>query len=274
MYEELLHTALEAARKSADILLEQRDSLSVSDADEKGARDFVTEVDRTSEAAIIKHILHEYPDHSILAEESGYHQSAAADSDCRWIIDPLDGTTNYIHGYPQFAVSVAAQVKGQIVAGVVIDVDRNEEFTAEKGGGAKLNGASISVSPVKNLDKALILTGFPFKANKHMEDFITVFRDLLPRSSGIRRAGSAALDLAHIAAGRADGFWEFGLSAWDIAAGELLVTEAGGIVTDVEGGNRHLETGHTLCGNPAIYEELKNTLQAHFEPGYFIISES
>lgn len=267
MYDELLHTALEAARKGADILMERRDSLSVGDADEKGTHDFVTEVDRASEEAIIKRIQHEYPDHSILAEESGYREQQ---SDCRWIIDPLDGTTNYIHGYPQFAVSVAAQVKGEIVAGVVIDVDRNEEFTAEKGGGAKLNGTSISVSPVKTLDKALILTGFPFKAGKHMEDFITVFRDLLPRTSGIRRAGSAALDLAHIAAGRADGFWEFGLSAWDIAAGELLVTEAGGIVTDVEGGNRHLETGHTLCGNPAIYEELKNTLQAHFEPGHFI----
>jgi myo-inositol-1(or 4)-monophosphatase len=267
MPEELLKTAVGAARLGAEILERRHGTLSAADADEKGRHDFVTRVDRESESAIIDHIRRAHPDHSILAEESGYHEQK---SEVRWIVDPLDGTTNFIHGYPVYAVSIAAQSRNEIVAACVIDVTRHEEFTAARGYGAFLNGKPIRVSQTTQLDKSLILTGFPFKAQQHMEDFITVFRELLPATSGIRRAGSAAIDLAHIACGRAEGFWEFGLSAWDIAAGALLIEKAGGVITDVELGNRHLETGHVLAGNSAVHAELNRSIRKHFEPGHFI----
>lgn len=267
MSSELLAVALDAGRIGAAILRENYNKLSVADIDEKGTHDFVTAIDRASEKAILARIRASFPDHGILAEESGYHES---DSRVRWIVDPLDGTTNYIHGYPIFAVSIAAEVAGRIEAGVVIDVSREEEFTAARGAGAWLNGNRITVSRVSDLDKALLLTGFPFRATTWLEDFIVVFRDLVKHSAGLRRAGSAAIDLASIACGRADGFWEFGLSAWDLAAGALLIEEAGGIITDIENGPAYLRTGHALCGNPVIHAQMEKIIMRRFEKGHFI----
>lgn len=266
MYQELLTTALQAAAAGAAILKKNANSLSAADIDEKGIHDFVTRVDKASEEAIIKIIRANHPDHSILAEESGYHQQQ---SPFRWVIDPLDGTTNFIHGYKSYCVSVAVEKAGQMVAGVVNDPTRDEIFSAARGDGAFLNGEKFSVSQVKTLDRSLILTGFPFKAAHMMDDFISVFRKLLPATSGIRRAGSAALDLSHIACGRADGYWEFGLSAWDIAAGALLVEEAGGIIADIEGGADFLKTGNVLCGNPEIFIAIKTMLEEMFPKGHF-----
>lgn len=267
MSQELITTAREAAQKGAAVLRSHMNGVSLKDAQAKGHHDFVTHVDRESEKAIIDVIRAAFPDHGILAEESGYHESSG-DGGVRWIIDPLDGTTNFIHGYPMFSVSVAAEVEGELSAGVVIDVFRNEEFFASKGGGAWNGEQRISVSPTETFNGALILTGFPFKAQKYLEDFITIFRNLLPKTTGIRRCGSAALDCAHLAAGRADGFWEFGLSAWDIAAGVLLITEAGGTVSDVDGGGAYLENGHLLAGNPAVYSLLRQEIALAFPDGF------
>jgi len=264
--EQLLETAIEAARKAAVILQESFTSFTIAEADLKGHNDYVTEVDRASEQAIIETILSRHPEHTILAEESGLRDSGGG---VRWIIDPLDGTTNYIHGFPVYSVSIAAEVDGKIAAGVVLDPTRDELFTAVRGKGATLNGEPIRVTTTTDLAPALILTGFPFKASQYLEDFITVFRELLPAASGLRRCGSAAIDLSYVACGRADGFWEFGLSPWDIAAGSLIVEEAGGLVTDVELGCRHIETGNVLASNARIHEELHEKITQHFPKDHF-----
>jgi len=266
MSRELLATARTAAAAGVEVLQVNMDSVSLEDADTKGHHDFVTHVDRASEKAIIEVIRNSFPDHNILAEESGYQ--LGSNSGVRWIIDPLDGTTNFILGYPMFCVSVAAEENGEIVAGVVVDAIRNEEFFASKGQGAWSGEKRLHVSSTKELHGALLLTGFPFKAQQYLEDFITVFRQLLPKTTGIRRCGSAALDCAHLAAGRADGFWEFGLSAWDIAAGVLLIQEAGGIVSDVDGGSDYLNNGHLLAGNPEIYSLLRDEISSAFPQGF------
>jgi len=264
--QDLLDTAIEAARVGGRIVVERFRSLTTADAELKGHNDYVTAVDRESEAAIIELILSRHPDHTILAEESGLHESGGG---VRWIIDPLDGTTNYIHGFPVYAVSIAAEVDGRISAAAVLDPTRDELFAASRGGGATLNGEPIRVTSTDNLAAGLILTGFPFKAAQYLEDFITVFRELLPATSGLRRCGSAAIDLAHTACGRADGFWEFGLSPWDIAAGALLVEEAGGRVTDIELGDRHIRTGNVLASNDRIHDALHEIITRHFPPGHF-----
>ncbi len=266
MYEELLETAVTAAKTAAAILIERIATLSVAEADLKGHNDYVTEVDRASERAIIGTILTRHPDHKILAEESGLRDSG---SGVRWIIDPLDGTTNYIHGFPVYSVSIAAEVDGEIAAGVVLDPTRDELFTAVRGQGSTLNGEPIRVNATAELAPALILTGFPFKAAQYLEDFITVFRRLLPAASGLRRCGSAAIDLSYVACGRADGFWEFGLSPWDIAAGSLIVEEAGGRVTDVELGSRHIETGNVLASNSLIHAALHEIITRDFPHDHF-----
>jgi myo-inositol-1(or 4)-monophosphatase len=267
MSKELLRTAIDAAGKAGSILMGRYEHLSPADANLKGRNDYVTDVDRASERAIIEIIRKRHPDHVVLAEESGGHEAAGT---VRWIIDPLDGTTNYIHRFPVFAVSIAAEEGGRLLAGVVLDPTRNELFAAAAGVGATLNCKPIRVTATRELAPSLVLTGFPFKANKYMEDFITVFRELLPATSGIRRCGSAAIDLAYVACGRADGFWEFGLSPWDIAAGALLVEEAGGRVTDVELGDRHIWTGNVLASNGLIHNSLDEKITKHFQPGYFL----
>lgn len=248
--ERLLTTAVRAARLGGEVILKSLGRISDGDVVLKEASDFVTRVDTESEGVIIRAIEEEFPDHSFLAEESA--GSGLEDEGYLWIIDPLDGTTNYIHGYPAFSVSIAVRYKDEIVAGVVFDPVRDELFTAVQGQGASLNGRMIEVSDVADPGYALLATGFPFRKKEIIDDYLGLFRKLFMQVSDIRRGGSAAIDLAYIACGRCDGFFEVGLSPWDIAAGSLLIEEAGGRVTDFSGGHDSLLTGSIVAGNPYI----------------------
>ncbi|HLD13550.1 MAG TPA: inositol monophosphatase family protein [Burkholderiales bacterium] len=254
----MLNTAIRAARRAGSVIMRHLDRLDSLTIESKGRHDLVSEVDRMAEAEIIRTVRTAYPDHGILAEETGQHPG----DDYLWIIDPLDGTTNFLHGYPQFAVSIGLQHKGRLEQAVVFDPFKNELYTASRGGGAQLNDRRIRVSRTLDLDRALLGTGFPFRSHEHLETWINTLRDLLLHSSDIRRAGSAALDLAHVACGRLDGFWEFGLSPWDMAAGCLLVLEAGGIASDFAGGNDFLANGNILTANPRIHEIMLARIQA------------
>jgi myo-inositol-1(or 4)-monophosphatase len=254
----LLNTAVKAARHAGTLIVRYLDQLDRIDVEEKGRNDFVSEVDRAAEEAIINTIERAYPSHAILAEESG----SKPGDDFEWVIDPLDGTTNFLHGYPQFAVSIAVRKAMQLEHAVVFDPLRNEMFTASKGCGAHLDDRRIRVSRVLHLQEALIGTGFPFKALRHLDDWISIFREILLRSSGIRRAGSAALDLAYVACGRFDGFWEFGLSPWDMAAGCLLIQESGGLVSDPNAQQGHLSSGDIIAGNPQIHPQLLKLIRS------------
>mgnify|MGYP001596781157 CR=1 FL=1 len=253
----MLNTAIRAARRAGSVIMRHLDRLDSLTIESKGRHDLVSEVDRMAEAEIIRTVRAAYPDHGILAEETGRHPG----DDYLWIIDPLDGTTNFLHGYPQFAVSIGLQHKGRLEQAVVFDPFKNELYTASRGSGAQLNDRRIRVSRTLDLDRALLGTGFPFRSHQHLETWIDTLRDLLLRSSDIRRAGSAALDLAHVACGRLDGFWEFGLSPWDMAAGCLLVLEAGGIASDFAGGNDFLANGNILAANPRIHEAMLARIQ-------------
>ena len=224
----MLNIAVRAARSAGEIILRSADKASHLAVDSKGKNDFATEIDRLAEKEIISIIKAAYPEHSILAEESGEH----AGNDFVWIIDPLDGTTNFIHGFPQYAVSIALKYKDRIEIGVVYDPQRDELFTAKRGGGAMLNNRRLRVTALTSMKGALIGTGFPFKVPQHLDAYLNMFRAITIDSAGIRRAGSAALDLAYLAAGRLDAFWEIELKEWDMAAGILLVKEAGGVATD------------------------------------------
>lgn len=255
----MLNTAIKAARRAGTVIVRHLDQLERLAIETKGRNDFVSEVDRQAETEIVKVILAAYPDHGILAEESG-HQ---AGNEYLWLIDPLDGTTNYLHGYPHFAVSIAVKRANKLEQAVVFDPLRNELFTATRGQGAQLNERRMRVSRVTDLRFALLGTGFPFRAEKHLEIWIDTFRTLLTHSSGIRRAGSAALDLAHVACGRLDGFWEMGLSPWDIAAGALLIEEAGGLIADFGGAQEFLRTGNVVAGNPQIHARIISLIQRH-----------
>jgi myo-inositol-1(or 4)-monophosphatase len=248
----LLNTAVKAARRAGSVIVRHMDQVDRLAVESKGRRDFVTEVDRLAENEIIQIIQAAYPDHCIIGEETGSRGSGPYE----WIIDPLDGTTNFLHAYPQFAVSIGVRNKGNLEQAVVFDPLRNELFTASRGQGAQLNGRRMRVSRVNRMEDALLATGFPFRQVQHMEFWIQTFRSLLPRTSGVRRAGSAALDLAYVAAGRCDGFWEIGLQIWDMAAGALLIEEAGGLVGDLAGGRNFMETGNIVAGNPFVYPEM------------------
>jgi myo-inositol-1(or 4)-monophosphatase len=228
----------------------------------KGRNDFVSEVDRSAENEIIDVIRKAYPNHGILAEESG----AKSGDNYQWVIDPLDGTTNFLHGYPQYAVSIALLDRGKLAQAVILDPLKNELFTASRGSGAQLNDRRIRVSTVKKMDDALLGTGFPFREFDNLETWISCFRELLPMCSGVRRAGSAALDLAHVACGRLDGFWEIGLNRWDVAAGCLLIEEAGGLVSDFDNGQNFLESGNIIAGNPKIHPQMFNVISGQL-PG-------
>ncbi len=252
----LLNTAIKAARKAGTVILRHADHLDRLSIETKGRNDFVSEVDRLAETEIIQTIRNAYPDHAILAEESGEQ----AGSQYKWIIDPLDGTTNFLHGYPQYAVSIAVSNEGKLDQAVIFDPLRNEMFIASRGKGAQLNDRKIRVSKTIDMEAALLGTGFPFKEFDRLDLWIETFRQLLPLTSGVRRAGSAALDLAHLASGRLDGFWEFGLKPWDMAAGCLLIQEAGGIVTDIDGTDSYLETGDIVAGTVKIYEAMLKIL--------------
>jgi myo-inositol-1(or 4)-monophosphatase len=255
--------AIRAARQAGNVIMRsfsRLDSLTVS---EKQVNDYVTEVDRNAEQAIIEIIRRAYPGHAILAEESGNQGKA----DFQWIIDPLDGTTNYLHGFPQFAVSIALMHRGQLQSAVVYDPTRDEMFTADRGAGALLNDRRLRVTDHKGLRGALLGTGIPFRDQRFIDAYLGMLKDLTQQTAGIRRPGSAALDFAYVAAGRLDGFWELGLSVWDFAAGALLVEEAGGMVSDIAGGSRHLETGNVICANVRLHRDLVDTIRPHLANG-------
>ncbi|HET7763554.1 MAG TPA: inositol monophosphatase family protein [Burkholderiales bacterium] len=252
----MLGIAVRAARRAGAIINRAARDVEVLPVTRKRHNDFVTEVDKAAEAAIIEILHRAYPDHSILAEESGATAGSAGESEYTWIIDPLDGTTNFIHGFPQYAVSIGLRHKGVLQQGVVYDPTKNELFTATRGRGAFLNERRIRVSKRAQLNEALIGTGFPFRDLMSLDEYLGMFREITVRTAGIRRAGAAALDIAYVAAGRLDGFWEMGLSPWDMAAGALLVQEAGGLIGDFHGDAGYLESGRVVCGNPKVFAQL------------------
>jgi myo-inositol-1(or 4)-monophosphatase len=241
-----------AARRAGSTLIRNLNKLEKLKVEKKGHNDYVSEADRAAERAVIDVIVKHYPDHAILAEESGALGDAS--SDTVWIIDPLDGTTNFLHGFPVFAVSIGVKVDGRMAHGVVYDPLRQELFTASRGAGAQLDNHKIRVSGQLELERALVGTGFPFRqADSEMAPYLQKLGKVVKNTSGVRRPGAAALDLCYVAAGRLDAFWETGLAAWDLAAGSLIIREAGGIVSGLDGGEDYLETGHVLCGTPKIY---------------------
>lgn len=248
----MLNMGIRAVRAAGDFIVRCMDQLQGISVTAKSRNDFVSEVDRRAEQIIIDNLRKAYPDHAILAEESG----AQGNSDYQWIIDPLDGTTNFLHGFPQFAVSVALAHKGVLDQGIVYDPLRQELFTASRGEGAHLDGRRIRVTRLNTLEGALIGTGFPFRTLDRLDAYIDIFRQLTAVTAGIRRPGAASLDLAYVASGRIDGFWEYGLEQWDIAAGTLLIREAGGYVSDINDSSPELKSGNVVAGNPAVHDLL------------------
>ena len=255
----MLNVAIKAARAAGAII--NRAALDVESVriSQKQINDFVTEVDHASEKVIIETLLTAYPGHGILAEESG-SQHGAKDSEFVWIIDPLDGTTNFIHGLPVYCVSIALSVRGKIEQAVIYDPSRNDLFTATKGRGAYLNERRIRVSKRTQLKECLVSTGFPFRPGDNFKNYLAMMGDVMQRTAGLRRPGAAALDLAYVAAGYTDGFFETGLSIWDVAAGSLLVTEAGGLIGNFTGESDFLEQKECLAGTPRIYGQLVQIL--------------
>jgi len=255
----LLNIAVKAARRAGEVIIRSLNRLESLTVASKGRNDFVTEVDRAAEQEIIAIIRKHYPQHAFLAEESG----RSGESDTVWIIDPLDGTTNFLHGFPVFAVSIACQVKGRLEHGVVYDPMRGELFTASRGAGAHLENHRIRVSKARTLDGALIATGLPYRANtKHLDAYMGMLRAVIEQVAGVRRPGAAALDLAYVAAGRVDAFWEIGLSPWDTAAGTLLIQEAGGRIGTLSGGE-YAQQGNIVAGTPKVYTALLEVLAPH-----------
>lgn len=262
---ELAEIALGAAREAAAVHQRHVGRVPVESWSEKGRADFVTHVDLEAEEAVISYICERCPDHAFLAEEGTGSDGAAPQpgdgSPWTWVVDPLDGTTNFLHGYPAYAASVAVLDRGEPAAGAVVSAATGDEWTAWRGGGAYKNGRAIRVSGVRRLEHALIGTGFPFKAHHLLPEYLVQLDAMLRRASGVRRAGSAALDLCHLATGYFDGFWELYLSPWDVAAGAIIVREAGGVITTLEGDPDIMKVGSLLAGNPAIYDALRNLLR-------------
>ncbi|MCS6996948.1 MAG: inositol monophosphatase [Casimicrobiaceae bacterium] len=257
----MLNTAIKAARAAGKIIQYGARNLDRVLAQTKRPGDFVSDIDREAEATIVKILLDAYPDHGILAEEGTPAPRGNARATHVWHIDPLDGTTNFLHGVPQYAVSIALAVEGVVTQAVIYDCAKNDLFTASRGAGAFLNNRRIRVSGCSKLREALIGTGFPFLDGADFDTYLEQLRYLMPRCAGLRRAGAAALDLAWVAAGYYDGFWEMKLNPWDIAAGVLLVQEAGGLVTDFEGESRYFETGCIIAATPKILPELLKAVQ-------------
>ena len=255
----MLNIAVKAARRAGSIINRATQNLDLLTVQRKGEHDYVSEVDKMAEQAIVETLLEAYPDHAILAEEGG----AQGESEYVWIIDPLDGTTNFLHGFPQFAVSIGLQHKGVLSQAVIFDPTRNELYTATRGRGAYLNDRRLRVSKQTRLEDALIGTGFPYSDFSFMEAYMKMFQELMPKTAGLRRPGAASLDLAYVAAGRYDGFWEAGLKQWDMAAGVLLIQESGGLVTDFDGGENYMATGNVIGGNPKIFSQLLQVIQPH-----------
>jgi len=253
----MLNTAVKAARKAGSIIARSSFDLDKLTVRSKRHNDFVSEVDHAAEEAIIGTLREAYPKHGFLAEESGADNPRA---EYVWVIDPLDGTTNFLHGFPQYCVSIALLHKGAASQAVVFDPNRNELFTATRGSGAYLNDRRIRVSKTDRLDDALIGTGFPFREVDKIDEYLRMFKNVTCTSSGIRRPGAAALDLAWVAAGRIDGFWELGLSPWDMAAGALLIREAGGLVGDLAGEERYMASGNIVATNAKLFAAMLKLL--------------
>ena len=246
----MLNTAIKAARKAGSIITRASHDIDKLNIQSKRQNDFVSEVDHAAEDAIISTLREAYPDHGFLGEESGYKDK---DADYLWVIDPLDGTTNFLHGNPQYCVSIGLQHRGQLTQAVVFDPNRNELFTATKGVGAYLNDRRIRVSKTDKIEDALVGTGFPFREIVNVDDYLRMLRNVMKTCSGVRRPGAAALDLAWVACGRLDAFWEMGLSPWDMAAGVLLIREAGGLVGDLAGEDKFLDSGRIVAANGKLF---------------------
>jgi myo-inositol-1(or 4)-monophosphatase len=258
----MLTTAVKAARRAGNIINRGARDLDLLTVATKGPKDFVSEVDRAAEAAIVETLRATYPAHAILAEE-GTAKGLNAAAEYVWIIDPLDGTTNFLHGFPQYCVSIALQHRGQITQGVVYDPVRNDLFTATRGRGAFLNDRRIRVSRRQQLKECLIGTGFPYRSEPHLDAYLRMMRAMMIEAAGIRRPGAAALDLAYVAAGCYDGFWEVGLNPWDVAAGSLLILEAGGLVGDFSGEASYLYGGQIIAANPRIFGQMVKLLSPY-----------
>lgn len=256
----ILTIAVKAAREAGKIINRASMDVGALKIKSKSVNDFVSEVDHAAEAAIISILKEAYPTHGFLGEESGSTNQSAENI---WIIDPLDGTTNFLHNFPQYCISIALQEKGVLTQAVIYDPIRNDLFTATKGRGAFLNDKRIRVTSRAKLQESLIATGFPFRDFKHLDTYMAMLKDMIRKTTGIRRPGSAALDLAYVAAGYTDGFFEIGLSTWDIAAGGLIVQEAGGIVGDFEGNESWLTTGNIVAANPKVFAQMLQTLALH-----------
>ena len=252
----MLNTAIKAARRAAAIINRASFDIDRVKFTEKMPNDFVTEVDQAAEQAIIDILTTAYPTHAILAEESGASANLNDDNENVWIIDPLDGTTNFMHGFPQYCVSIALQQRGQVTQAVIYDPTRNDLFTASKGAGAYLNDKRLRVTKRDKMQDALIGTGFPFRNMQGLEEYIEMFRIMTQKCAGLRRPGAAALDLAYVAAGRLDGFFEKGLKPWDMAAGALMITEAGGIVGTFAGESDYLYKDEVIAGTPKIFAQM------------------
>ena len=253
----LLNIAVSAARQAGDIIIRHMEQLDRIKVTAKSNEEYFCEVDIKAEQAIINAIHKAYPEHGIIAEESGVQNG---DAESVWIIDPLDGTSNYLHGFPFYAVSIALRVKNRIEHAVVYDPLRHECFSASRGRGARLNDRRLRVSKQTQLSAALLGTGFPIRNAALAKRYLPTFEALFGKCAGVRRTGSAALDLAYVASGRLDGFWEFGLRPWDIAAGSLLIQEAGGLVGDLQGGEDYLRQGDVVAGTPKVFKALLQTL--------------
>ncbi len=264
----MINVAVRAAREAGKIINRASLDLDLLRISQKSANDFVTEVDRASEQAIIDILLKAFPHHGILAEETGTTHGRQG-AEYQWIIDPLDGTTNFIHGMPVYAVSIALAHQGVVQHGVVYDPSRDELFTASRGGGAFLDNRRLRVSRRTQIEDALIGTGFPFRKDDDIDTYLEMFKKVSQRCVGLRRPGAAAIDLAYVAAGRYDGFFERGLKPWDMAAGSLLVSEAGGLVGNFTGESDFLDTGELVAGSPRIYAQLVSILKPYsaFNPG-------
>lgn len=256
----ILNIGVRAARRAGDLIVRHINQLDAIRVDSKGRNDYVSEVDRMAEQDIIRTVQRSYPDHAFLAEESG----SSGDAEYVWIIDPLDGTTNFLHGFPVFCVSIAVMHRGRLEHGVIFDPLRNELFTASRGAGASVDGRKMRVSDTRLLEKSLLGTGYPYKPESDwLDPYMDMLKSAIRETSGVRRPGAAALDLAYVAAGRLDGFWEIGLNIWDVAAGALMIQECGGIVTDLAGRDGWQQSGNVVAGNPRIHEALLKLIEPH-----------
>lgn len=255
----MLNIGIRAARAAGNVITRNMDRVDTLQIDEKGRNDFVSDVDRGADAEIINVLRKAYPDHSILSEESGL--IGDADAEYQWIVDPLDGTTNFLHGYPYFSVSIALMHKNRIDKGIVYNPVSQELFTASRGDGAWLDSKRLRVSKTNHLEKALLGTGFPYRKGQDLDFYQRTLRHYTEKSGGIRRGGSAALDLASLAAGRLDGVWLVGLNSWDVAAGALIVREAGGLINDFSGGDNWMDSGEVLAGTPKVHHQMLQVMK-------------